>query len=68
MAHQVFRFLTGYNVASIDPAFSQVPVLAKPVDPSLLRGYLTNLPLLRRALQENSVGKAVSPAAMTGTG
>ena len=63
-----FAFLTGYNVESIDAAFSQVPVLAKPVDPSLLRGYLANLPFLRRALQENSVGKAVSPAAMTGTG
>jgi CheY-like chemotaxis protein len=63
-----FAFLTGYNVESIDAAFSQVPVLAKPVDPSLLRGYLANLPFLRRAMQADSMGEAVSPAAMTGTG
>ncbi len=63
-----FAFLTGYNVESIDAAFSQVPVLAKPVDPSLLRGYLANLPFLRRAMQANSMGEAVSPAAMAGTG
>ena len=63
-----FAFLTGYNIKSVDPAFSQVPVLAKPIDPGSLTRFLASLPHLQRAGQADTFTDLASRVAMTGTG
>ncbi|HVR65595.1 MAG TPA: response regulator [Verrucomicrobiae bacterium] len=63
-----FAFLTGYNIESVDPAFSQVPVLAKPIDPGSLTRFLASLQHLQRAGQADTFTDLASRVAMTGTG